>query len=174
MPTRVKNDLAKLPRYEVVRDLLHYNPETGIFTWRKCFKNVHAGEKAGTKISIGYIILGVDNCRVFAHRLAWFYVYGVWPPEYVDHINGDRADNRLSNLRLASHSQNAWNGALRSTNTSGYRGVSWSKSKERWVARLFKNNKQHVIGYFKDKEEARRAYLEAAMRLHGEFARLKD
>lgn len=171
MGLRTKNDLSKLPSLELVRDRLNYDPDTGLFTWRKCFRSVHAGGRAGTKLATGYVHVSIDKVQILAHRLAWFYVYGVWPPEYVDHINGVRDDNRLSNLRLASHSQNSWNGALRPTNTSGYRGVSWVKSKKKWVARLVKHGKQHVIGYFDDKEQARLAYLEAAMRLHGEFAR---
>lgn len=153
-----------------VRELLNYDPKTGEFTWKVRTSNrVKVGDVAGVKGINGYIFLSIENTKVLAHRVAWFYVYGKWPPEFIDHINGVRDDNRLDNLRLASASQNTSNGVLRSTNTSGYRGVSWSKEKKKWVARIVKNHKQHVLGYFRTKEDAHIAYLEAARELHGDF-----
>lgn len=156
-----------------VREALNYNPETGVFTWRiRVGKKVRVGSVAGSKTSKGgYVLINLDRNVALAHRLVWFYVYGEWPSEQVDHINGDRADNRLSNLRLANQSQNSCNCRLRKTNTSGYRGVSWSKEKRKWVSRIVKDHKQHVLGYFKSKDEAYYAYLQAADRLHGEYSR---
>lgn len=156
---------------ERVREFLDYDPKSGIFKWRKDKGTVRSGSIAGSKVANGYVLIRLDKCQVFAHRLAWFYIYGEWPNEQVDHINGNREDNTLSNLRLASQSQNSCNGVLRSTNTSGYRGVSWSKEKGKWVARIVKDRKQHVLGYFASKEEAYYAYLKAARELHGEFGK---
>lgn len=158
-------------KLEGVRGLLAYDPKTGVFTWRFGASNVPAGSVAGSKNGSGYVLVRVKRCQVYAHRLAWFYVFGSWPKEQVDHINGKRGDNSIGNLRLASQSQNTCNGVLRSTNTSGYRGVSWSKDKNKWVARIVKDHKQHVLGYFASKEEAYYAYLAAARKLHGEFSR---
>lgn len=156
---------------ECVRSLLTYDPKTGIFKWRQRASNRPAGSVAGSKGANGYVYIAVKKRLVLAHRLAWFYVHGQWPDEQVDHINGSRSDNSLGNLRLASQSQNTCNGALRKTNTSGYRGVSWSKDKKKWVARIVKDRKQHVLGYFHDKEMAYLAYLDAAKELHGDFAK---
>jgi len=149
--------------HERITQLLDYDPETGVFTWRP--------RLAGTVVKNGYVTLSVDSCRVYAHRLAWFYVHGEWPKEQVDHINGKRDDNSIKNLRLASQSQNSCNGVLRANNTSGYRGVSWSKKNQKWIARIVKHRKQHVLGYFASKEEAYDEYLEAARDLHGEYSR---
>ena len=158
-------DLSRL------RSLLAYDPKSGVFTWKvRPSSNVEAGSKAGSKVGNGYILIRVEKCQVYAHRLAWFYVYGVWPDQQIDHVNGVRDNNSIGNLRLASQSQNTCNGVLRSTNTSGYRGVSWSKDKRKWVARIVKDKKQHVLGYFASKEEAYYAYLKAARELHGEFS----
>jgi len=155
---------------ERVRSLLAYDPKTGAFSWRVNVVNVKAGSPAGSKTALKYLLVRIDKCQIYAHRLAWFYVYGVWPEQQVDHINGVRDDNSIGNLRLASQSQNSCNGVLRSTNTSGYRGVSWNKEKKKWVARIVKDKKQHVLGYFASKEEAYYAYLKAARELHGEFS----
>lgn len=156
---------------ETVRALLNYDMQTGVFTWRQRAANVPAGSVAGSKAANGYVYIRIKRRQCLAHRLAWFYVYGQWPDEQIDHINGNRADNSWANLRPASQSQNSCNGVLRSTNKSGYRGVSWSKDKGKWVARIVKEGKQHVLGYFHDKDLAYAAYLEAARNLHGKFAR---
>ncbi len=156
---------------EQVREFLEYDPVSGLFKWRKRTSNrISVGDVAGVKAGNGYIYIALHDRRLLAHRVAWFYVTGKWPEEQLDHINRDRADNRLVNLRPASQSQNSCNGVLRSTNKSGYRGVSWEKRKKKWQARIVKDRKQYLLGYFATKESAYDAYLEAASRLHGEFA----
>lgn len=157
---------------ESVRALLIYDPKAGTFTWRQRASNRPAGSIAGSKAKNGYVYIAFKKRLVLAHRLAWFYVHGEWPEQQVDHANGNRSDNSLGNLRLASQSQNSCNGALRSTNTSGFRGVSWSKGKNKWVASIVKDRKQYKLGYFATAEEAHLAYLKAARELHGEFAKL--
>lgn len=154
-----------------VREVLDYDPLTGIFTWRVRTSNrVQVGDQAGVVSDNGYIFLLVDNDKVLAHRLAWFYVYGVWPKNQIDHIDRNRASNALANLREATMSENAANGVLRSNNKSGYRGVSWDKRRSKWVARIVKEYKQHVLGYFVSKEDAYAAYLSAAREKQGAFA----
>lgn len=158
-----------------LRQVLRYDPDTGEFYWNIALsRRVKVGERAGTTGVNGYRYIRFDGYMILAHRLAWFYSYGVWPVEMIDHIDGNRENNRLTNLREATMSQNACNGALRSTNKSGYRGVSWEKRKQRWVARIVKHGKQHVLGLFKTPEDARDAYLKAAKELHGEFASDKN
>lgn len=168
--TKRKYNIEGLTREEV-RRLLDYDLNTGHFTWKvKTSNRVKVGDIAGVKGTNGYVFLSINNHKLYAHRVVWFYVYGEWPKEFIDHVNGIRDDNRLVNLRLASASQNASNGVLRSTNKSGFRGVSWSKEKKKWVSRIVKNRKQHVLGYFERKEDAHYAYVEAARPLHGQFA----
>lgn len=158
-----------------VREVLEYHPDTGHFTWRKRLSpSGGPGDIAGVKNTRGYILLSIDNVRVYAHRVAWFYVNGEWPKDQIDHINGERADNRWCNLREASSSENACNGRLRPSNKSGYTGVSWEKAKKRWVARAVKNGKQYVIGRFMTKEEANDARVAFVAKLYGDFAPSSD
>lgn len=160
--------------HQKVRELLHYDPATGQFRWRVNvgrYGRVLAGTVAGTKAKNGYVYIVIDRQRHLAHRLAWFYMNGEWPVQQIDHINNDRVDNAWSNLRPADQSENSCNGSLRTTNTSGYRGVSWSTEKRKWVASIVKNRKQFKLGYFSCKHEAYGAYCNAARKLHGEYAK---
>ena len=105
-----------------------------------------------------------------AHRLAWFFVYGEWPQKQIDHINGNKSDNRISNLRLATASQNLSNKGITKSNTSGYKGVSFNRTKKKWMASIKVNKKSINLGYFLTPEEASEAYKAAAIKHHGEFA----
>jgi hypothetical protein len=158
-----------------LKSVLDYNPETGDFTWRISSSNrTPVGTKAGAKGTIGYIHISVDMKKYLAHRLAYFYMTGEWPKSVIDHINGDKADNRWANLRPATISQNTWNSNKSSKNSSGYKGVSFSKSKKKWTARISKNYHLHILGYFDTKEEAIEAHKKAAIELHGDFARYTE
>jgi hypothetical protein len=112
----------------------------------------------------GYRRIRVLGKLYWAHRLAWLYVHGDWPPDKIDHINGDRKDNRLMNLRAASDSENMQNVGMRSDNTTGVRGVTRRKS--RWIAQITAGGKTHYLGVHETAEEAHRAYVEAKTRLH--------
>ena len=143
-----------LPSHNQVRETFNYDPATGHFYWRVTLSNrALAGSLAGTKQVNGYIYIRFDGKMILAHRLAWFYIHGVWPKDLIDHINGNRADNRLQNLREASLSQNAANGKVRSTNSSGIAGVSWDKSKNGWVASITVDGRQ-IKRRFKNLEDA--------------------
>jgi len=153
---------------EAVREVLDYDPETGIFRWKLSRGRAPAGAVAGHPHPQGYWAIRVFTIDILAHQLAWFYVYGVFPPE-IDHKNRDKRDNRLSNLRECSHPQNQWNvGALRS-NKTGIKGVSLHKSSGLYRARLRVNNTNIMVGYFKTLEEAAAAYRQRAQLEHGEF-----
>lgn len=106
-----------------------------------------------------------------AHRLIFMLHHGYLPQE-VDHINGDRADNRIENLRAANRSENQCNRPALANNTSGYAGVSWHKASKAWTVRVMKNGKQNLIGYFKDLELAGLVSAEARAKYHGQFARV--
>lgn len=155
-----------------LRHALSYDPETGVFTWhRPAAHNVKAGQRATAKCGAGYGHIMVKRRRYKAHVLAWLYVHGEWPTGVVDHINGIKDDNRISNLRLATRSLNAANSARRSCSTSGFKGVT--ACKKRWRAQITVNQRVVYLGLYATKEAAHAAYANAA-RLHfGEFARLE-
>ena len=118
-----------------LRDRLHYNPTTGIFTWKKTPKHgsVKAGDCAGN-VNKGYLRIDVNGRSILAHRIAWYFVTGEWPTQDIDHINRNRSDNRFENLRHVSRSANAFNGKLNKLNSSGLKGISFDKSADRWKA----------------------------------------
>ncbi len=138
--------------------LLKYNQKTGAFTW-----NVRRGGKAnaGTRSecldSKGYYRVGIDGKRYLAHRLAWFYVYGVWPDGVIDHVNRNRTDNRLCNLRAIPASHNAWNRGKSTAHDNPALGVSYDKAttrKSKWFAYITRNKKRIGLGHYATLEEA--------------------
>jgi hypothetical protein len=106
-----------------------------------------------------------------AHRLAYLYMTGEWPPAGIDHRDTNRSNNRWNNLRAATQLQNSTNSSIRIDNTSGYKGVYWHIGARKWRAQIVSKGKIHLLGYFSTPQAAHRAYCEAAIRLHGEFAR---
>lgn len=153
-----------------LRAILSYSRRTGVFRWRVTRSNRVAGSVAGTLRSDGYIQIGIDGERFLAHRLAVFYVTGEWPPEETDHQHGHRSDNRFRKLRLASSSQNKFNGASSRPNTSGYRGVVWQPSRKRWFAFITFGGKMKNLGRYKLRKDAVEARRVAVAKHHGEFA----
>lgn len=154
---------------ERLREVLSYDPESGIFRWKKSRRNVNTGKVAGTPCSGGYISIGVDQKYYKAHRLAWLYVHGVWPAELIDHINGDTSNNRISNLREATFSQNLVNRGPNTKNKTGFKGVFHNKDTGRFIACAAVNKKQKTIGSYATAEEASAAYREFVTKWHGEF-----
>ena len=128
---------------EYLRSVLHYSPETGIFTWKvSTAHRVKVGDVAGSQNGLGYLSIQLQSRPQLAHRLAWLYVYGSWPKDQLDHINRNRSDNRISNLREVSNKQNMQNASKPSNNTSGHPGVYWHKQRSKWVAQIKHNYKQ--------------------------------
>jgi hypothetical protein len=159
------NDLSQ----ERLRALLHYDPETGRFTWiAPSGRRVKAGSIAGCK-TCGYIAIRIDGRRYMAHRLAWLYQTGQWPTCVVDHKNGERHDNRWSNLREATPSQNRANMRKLDRNTSGHKGVTRHRAK--WAAQIHVGGKHFHLGVYVSAAEAAEAYNAAAKQFFGEFAR---
>jgi len=152
---------------EQIKDTLDYDAGTGVFIWKiRPSKAVKAGDVAGcVEKRIGYITVGIGGRVYKAHRLAWLYVYGSWPKGLIDHINGNKADNRIDNLRdvLADgNSQNVRKPNRR--NKSGFMGVIWFQNK--WRASMSVNGKSKWLGDYSTPEEAHQVYLEAKRKYH--------
>lgn len=163
-----KTDLTKELTLERLKEVLNYDPTTGLFIWKIGTARGRPGAQAGVIFGPhGYRYISVDGRKYLAHRLAWFYTYGAWPQQFLDHINRQADDNRIANLREASAAQNAHN-AERRVGTSGFKGVR--KRGNRYVATVTANNLRITVGRFDTAEEAYNAYLEAAKKYHGSFA----
>jgi hypothetical protein len=153
-----------------LRELLNYDSETGRLTWRvKVAQPVKVGDNAGCRHTDGYTIVRVSGKRYLAHRLAWLYVYGVWPSMCIDHINGIKSDNRLCNLRdveVKTNNQNV--NAARKDSVSGVQGVR--RVGNRFEARMRVNGQKKCLGFFASEEEARAEYMRAKRQHHPGFA----
>ena len=156
------------PELELVRKHLAYDGETGVFAYITAGPNRQVGRVAGSKNKVsGYVEVGVLGKKFYAHQLAIFMTSGVWPAAHVDHINGDRSDNRAANLRVAHGSINHENVRKpKSQNTSGYLGVSFCQQTQRWVAQITVKRKHRTLGRFDTPAEAHAAYIKAKRRLH--------
>ncbi len=160
-----------LTLFELKR-LLSFDPETGIFTRLVSFTNAFpVGSVAGRVDKDGYLRITVNRKVYFSHRLAWFYVHEEWPSGNIDHIDMNKKNNRIKNLRPANKFENARNKARLVTNKSGYKGVAKNTQCNTWRSTITANRKTIYLGSFNNKEDAAIAYDEAAVRLHEEFAR---
>lgn len=153
---------------EKVRELLQYDPETGVFAWRA------TGKVAGSHSANGYYSIQISGVRRRVHWWAWLYVYGEMPGDgcEIDHVNCNQADNRIANLRLCTQNQNAANRRRSRNNTSGFKGVSRAPSAANpWKAQIRHDGKLLYLGLFPTAEAAHEAYKAAAADKHGAFAR---
>jgi hypothetical protein len=162
-----------LPSVEYLRKRLRYEPETGKLYWLDCedmpnnWRTRHAGKEAFTTVqSKGYRHGSIDDQKYLTHRVIWALVYGTWPEDQIDHKNGDRADNRIENLRVVSNTENQRNASKRADNTSGVCGVRWYESKGKWRAEVTVHGKNRHLGLFTSFDDAVAA-RKAAAREHG-------
>lgn len=172
MPREARIDLSA----EFVRSILDYDPKTGIFHWRyrhdcpQKWNTRYAGRIAGTAKGAGYHWIQVKGPVAYAaHRLAWLYVTGAWPPEQIDHKNGNRSDNRIANLRPATNSNNSCHKRIQSNNTSGFVGVCFNTQIGKWEARINIKRKCIYRAFFRTAEAAHEARQIALPLAHGEF-----
>jgi hypothetical protein len=155
------------------REAFTYEPETGLFLWRKVLarSNKKPGDVAGSfHKKDGYVTLTVGRAQVRAHRAAWLFVHGRWPERQLDHINGNGRDNRIVNLRLATHTENQHNVGVRRDNKTGHKGVRYYSQTGKWIAGIRVNGAHRHLGSFPTKEAAAAAYTAAADELQGTFA----
>lgn len=152
---------------ERLRELLTYDPLTGVFTRRMPAGGKLVGSEAGTVNAItGYVHIVIDYRNYYGHRLAFLWMLGKWPEPEADHENGKQNDNRWVNLREATKAEQAQNVPVKSNNTAGFVGVHKRKSDGRWVAEIMVRRRKHYLGSFDAVEQAGAAYLEAKARLH--------
>ena len=157
-----KNDLTQ----ERLKELLSYDPATGMFVWVKSEKGRKIGEMAGCNHSRGYLRIRIDGKDFLSHRLAWLYMVGAFPSDQIDHINRIKNDNRFINLRAVTNMENSHNSGKRRSNNSGYEGVHYDKSRKKWFAQIRVNRIRHFLGRFPTSEDASAAYLVAQRIYH--------
>jgi len=178
---------------DLARQLLIYDPSTGFLTWKprtpdmfmtkaaedslrvcSCWNSKYAGKQAGSIDARGYVITSIKFCReghryssiCKAHRLAWLIMTGSWPALDIDHIDGNRLNNKWDNIRQANQSENSQNRIKRKDNTSGFVGVHRNHKNHKWVSRIFSRGKYTYLGEYDTPEEASKAYCEAKMTIH--------
>lgn len=151
---------------ETLHKVLDYNPSTGIFIWKiKPSVLVDINDIAGRKAPDGRVLIGIMGERYRAHRLAWFYMFGEWPSDEIDHINGNTSDNRIENLRILNRRSNSENlHKAKSHNQSGYLGVIARNG--RYFSQIVVLGKKKYLGSFDTKELAYAAYLDAKRKFH--------
>lgn len=168
----IKNDPSVTQ--DLLRHRLSYDPLTGIFTHlNPVSAKTPKGSVAGNSTTkIPYLYIGINYKRYAVHRLAWMYMYGVWPSGQIDHINGNGLDNRISNLRDATPSQNQFNRRLAKNNKSGVKGLFWLESKKKWRACVAstKEGKNGYLGIYSCRDDAIKAIQLGRRLIHGEFS----
>jgi len=169
--------------YDLLFKLIAYNRETGEFRWLERADDIGWTRKNAGKVCgwvsphgkrdkiVSYIRISVAGQQFYAHRLAWLYTYGILPAKNeIDHINGNTLDNRIANLRLATHAQNGHNQGLRRNNKSGVKGVTWDAERRKWFASITVNSKTKGLGRYDDFKDAVAARAAAETEHHGAFA----
>lgn len=138
-----------------LREVLRYEPHSGVFYWRVMRGNMHPGSRAGSSgVGESRITICIDYRHYKAHRLAWFYMVGRWPTAQIDHRNRNKNDNRWRNLRQATHKQNMENRRARKDSSSGVRGVYFDRGRKLWRPHIRHNDKQVFLGRFATRREA--------------------
>ena len=161
----ILGDNMKNLTHKRLREVLKYDPETGVFVWLKNMSSmVKKGNVAGSIYGDGYRIIKIDGNRYKASRLAWFYMEGYFPENQIDHINRIRNDDRWKNLRHVSHQCNSRNHNTLKNNTSGITGVCWHKKYQKWYADIKTTDKRVFLGLFDFKIDAAKARWKAEVK----------
>ncbi len=156
----------KLADVKTLREMLDYDAAAGVLKWKLTQR---AGMIAGSKNNRGYMAVKICGSVYQAHRICWALYHGDFPHLYIDHVNGDKCDNRIANLRLASMKQNLRNRGMQKTNKTGFKGVHVAAKTGKFRAQLKVDGVQNWLGDFDTPEAAYSAYCDAAYRVHGDF-----
>ena len=155
-----------------LRDLIDYDPKTGIMRWKVCkASRINIGDIITGKMKLGHLRVGIDGQRYLAHRIAWFHYYGKWPTKHIDHIDNNPENNAINNLRECTPAQNLWNRPAQCNSLLSLKGVSFDTRRGTWFARIMVEGKLHWLSSYNSPELAHAGYIKAAKKLHGEFAR---
>jgi hypothetical protein len=164
----IKNLTDKRPEKEKIpltqdklKELLDYNPDTGIFTWKERISNIKQGTIAGKYDKNWYVVITINNKKYLAHRLAWLYMEGYFPENQIDHIDRNKSNNKWANLREVSQVCNSRNSKLSKRNKSGIRGVTWDKERKKWQVNIRANKKNITLGRYDSKVDAAKARWQA-------------
>lgn len=157
------------PSIERLRELFVYSPQSGVLLRKIRRGSAPEGAVAGGDNSHGYLVVPVDGRRYMAHCIAWAMHYGQWPTQMLDHIDRNRANNAIANLRVANNELNQGNTKINKRNTSGYRGVSWCSQSGKWTAFIRLNGRNKRLGSFETRLLAAEAYSNVAKQKFGEF-----
>jgi len=155
---------------EFVKDLFEY--KNGVLIWKNPskYKRRLIGHAVTGKDGKGYIRVGIKGKRYSVHRVIYFIHYNIWP-DYVDHINANKLDNRIENLRSCSNTENSYNAKLSKSNKSGFKGICWSKQRKKWHVQITAGGKRVVSKYFENIKDAKDCVAIERATIHGEFAR---
>lgn len=167
------------PDPKITSELLSYNSDTGKLYWKfrnsgpENWNSQFSGKEAMYSIEpTGYLRGSLLGGQYKSHLICWGIYYGSYPDKEIDHIDGNKANNAISNLRESSRSENQINIPIRKSNTSGYKGVSWKGRNGKWQSQIQINGTTKYLGLFSDKEDAYHAYCTASRLHHGEFGRV--
>jgi hypothetical protein len=167
----LKNTYAKqsLLNQELLKELVNYDPNTGVFAWKKIRPGVSSSKKFGSLKPSGYIVVLINKKLYRLHRLAWLYMTGEWPENEIDHINGNKADNRFCNIRKATKAENNWNKKVRKDSTTGVKNVLYYPKYQSYYVRITANKIAHSFGPFKTKDQAALVAKEKRAEIHKNF-----
>lgn len=154
---------------ERLRNILTYDPSSGVFRWINGGRNIRRGQEAGATVN-GYRVIQIDGRRHYGQRLAWLYTFGRWPTDEIDHINGDPSDNKLQNLRDVTRSANMHNQrhAHKGNKWSQLLGAHWNSRQRAWTSSIRTNGRLIYLGVFATDKDAHDAYVSAKRALHSD------
>lgn len=176
-----RGPVLKLPDQSTLLAVFDYESNTGLLRWKprlpvtggdKIFNARWAGKVAGGEHESGYLIVNFRGKMYQQHRIVWKIISGQDPSEWIDHKDQDQKNNKWDNLRDVSHNRNMWNSKLFHNNTSGFRGVSFIATHQKWRAAISVEGKKRHIGYFDTAEEAHRAFSAESVKYRDEFAKV--